>query len=208
MSVAKTPKFSKLSKGLGRVVRAAKAVSDARERLDDHKGQVLEQLAVDIDEMVRRQKRRAALAGSWMLSRERSWFDDPGRQSSFLDWMNEVDTRADDLALFDPDADDDLLTTERVVELAREAQAVSILEHFGVDPGVAGVPGGGSSESIDGAQPVPDPPAGAEASTAPAGSASSPGPPAVGGDAAPPAPASVVGPAPASAVGSAPVGKS
>ena len=67
---------------------------------------------------------------------------------------DEVDTRADDLGLFDANADNDLLTTERVVALAREANAVYILEHFGVDPDAVEAP----SADAPGSPSQPSPP--------------------------------------------------
>ena len=67
---------------------------------------------------------------------------------------DEVDTRTDDLGLFDANADNDLLTTERVVALAREANAVYILEHFGVDPDAVEAP----SADAPGSPSQPSPP--------------------------------------------------
>ena len=93
---------------------------------------------------------RRAAAG-W--PRHRREAGEPARSAAgnYRSWAryrpDEVDTRADDLGLFDANADDDLLTTERVVALAREANAVYILEHFGVDPDAVEAPSADAPEA-------------------------------------------------------------
>ena len=111
-------KFRRFSRSLHRLVRAHERLAEAQRQID-------EQLAVDGNELARRKKARAALAGTWLLSRERQWFDAPEQRARFVAWLDEeVDSPAAEVRLFAPDdADADLLTPERVAALATEVGA-------------------------------------------------------------------------------------
>ena len=109
-------KFLRFSKSLDRLVRARQAERDARQR-------VREQLERDQALLVTREKRRAYLAGSWLLAHRAEWFRDPVQQRDFLAWLGEVPSRASDARLFAEGADDDLLTPDVVESLSEKVGA-------------------------------------------------------------------------------------
>lgn len=130
-------KFARVRKTVATVRSAERALRDKRAFIEDA-------MKADHEELVRREKRRAFLAGSWVLGRCREWFDAEDQREKFLAWLGEVDTRAADRSLFADDADDDLLTPDRLEEISaavdREAGAevAGRAENAAVDAGDGG----------------------------------------------------------------------
>ena len=106
-------KFRRAKRGLQRLYRAREELAIAKRRVD-------ELVAFDTTELARREQVRALLAGAWTLTRNRDWFDAPEQRDRFMAWMKDNRTRSADVRLFEPGADDDLLTPERLAALAAE----------------------------------------------------------------------------------------
>ena len=150
-------KFTRATKTIERALKAARVQLEARRKLD-------EQIAKDRAELERRDKRRAFLAGSWVLAHARDWFDDPLRRRDFDAWLAEVPTRADDAFLFAEGSDDDCLTEAKIAELAADlgegaevdivlpgARKATAAEPGGdtSDPGLAAAPAGGGPVAVE-----------------------------------------------------------
>ena len=105
----------------------------SRGALEKEQRRIEEQLAADCAKLAEREERRAFLVGTWLLSCKREWFEAPEQQNSFMAWLRESGCKRADLGLFAPDADDDLVTHERLATLAAEAGAADLFEPRSVD---------------------------------------------------------------------------
>ena len=83
----------------------------------------------DRQERTRRERRRALLVGTWMLSTRRSEFVGPERDAAFGEWLMAPAARRVDVPLFEDGADSDLLDQPAVDALLAQAAA-----EFGGDP--------------------------------------------------------------------------
>ena len=104
-------KLRRFEKGLQRLARAGEELDKAKRRVD-------ELVARDATELAKRERVRALLAGTWILTRNRDWFDAPEQHAAFNAWMDDERTRSADVRLFQSGADNDLLTPEHVAALA------------------------------------------------------------------------------------------
>ena len=114
MAAAQPSKFTKVSKTLDRVKKAARVENDARETL-------VTEVRADYDKFLERERRRCYLVGSWILHQIPAWFAASDRQAGFLRWLNADRTRRKSACLFGPEADSDLLTPAKAVAMAAEA---------------------------------------------------------------------------------------
>ena len=114
-------KLRRFEKGLRRLARAGEELDKAKRRVD-------ELVARDATELATRDRARALLAGTWILTRNRDWFDAPEQQAAFNAWMDDERTRSADVRLFQSGADNDLLTPERVAALAAKMGVSHLFE--------------------------------------------------------------------------------
>ena len=98
MAAAQPSKFTKVSKTLDRVKKAARVENDARETL-------VTQVRADYDKFLERERKRCYLVGSWILHQIPAWFAASDRQAGFLRWLNADRTRKKSAFLFGPEAD-------------------------------------------------------------------------------------------------------
>ena len=114
MAAVQPSKFTKVSKTLDRVKKAARVENEARETL-------VTQVRADYDKFLDRERKRCYLVGSWILHQHPAWFAASDRQAGFLRWLNADRTRRKSAFFFGPEADSDLLTPAKAVAMAAAA---------------------------------------------------------------------------------------
>ena len=110
----------------GRVAREA-----AKQRATEARMEKL--IEADRQERTRRERRRALLVGTWMLSTSRARFVGSERDEAFGKWLSAAAARRVDVPLFEEGADFDLLDQPAVDALLAQAAA-----EFGEDSDDAG----------------------------------------------------------------------